>query len=286
MILKNQNKLKQCSPTNFNFPPIDFGIYNLTGLGLKEGNAECMHFGKCMPKGMLVLKVGAPNLSLVPLQPALARIHPLQIASSLSKENCASLHKSIKEVVNYAVEVDADCSCFPNEWLFHFRWGKKSGKVNGETIEFITAGGRTTAYVPELQKLPASQVGKISGKPRKQLSEVEAGNGGERPDKSKPNKGQKKATSGAKRLPTKRTAKVSGSDDDNGDDDDNDDEKPEKGKPKKDQKKTITGVKRPPIKRKVKASGSDDDDNDDDEESPNKNLRPEKCCNRSQATPY
>jgi hypothetical protein len=36
--------------------------------------------------------------------------------------------------VTYAVEVDADCDCFPEEWLFHHRWGKKPGKVNGETF--------------------------------------------------------------------------------------------------------------------------------------------------------
>uniref|UniRef100_A0A0D9WSI6 Formamidopyrimidine-DNA glycosylase catalytic domain-containing protein n=1 Tax=Leersia perrieri TaxID=77586 RepID=A0A0D9WSI6_9ORYZ len=82
-----------------------------------------------------------------------SRIHPLQIASTLSRESCEALHRSIHEVVKYAVEVDADCDRFPEEWLFHHRWGKKPGKVNGKKIEFITAGGRTTAYVPQLQKL-------------------------------------------------------------------------------------------------------------------------------------
>ncbi|GKV07489.1 hypothetical protein SLEP1_g19261 [Rubroshorea leprosula] len=63
-----------------------------------------------------------------------ARIHPQTPASNLSKENCATLLKSIKEVIQYAVKVDAECSCFPNEWLFHFRWGKKPGKVNGTIL--------------------------------------------------------------------------------------------------------------------------------------------------------
>lgn len=36
------------------------------------------------------------------------------------------------QVIQYAVEVDAECSCFPLEWLFHFRWGKKTGKISGE----------------------------------------------------------------------------------------------------------------------------------------------------------
>uniref|UniRef100_A0A0E0HU19 Formamidopyrimidine-DNA glycosylase catalytic domain-containing protein n=1 Tax=Oryza nivara TaxID=4536 RepID=A0A0E0HU19_ORYNI len=90
-----------------------------------------------------------------------SRTHPLQIASSLSRESCEALYQSIQEVVKYAVEVDADCDCFPVEWLFHHRWGKKPGKVNGQKIEFITAGGRTTAYVPQLQKLTGMQSSKV-----------------------------------------------------------------------------------------------------------------------------
>ncbi|XP_061982001.1 formamidopyrimidine-DNA glycosylase isoform X3 [Populus nigra] len=99
-----------------------------------------------------------------------ARIHPLQIASSLSRESSATLHNCIKEVVQYAVEVDADCDRFPLEWLFHFRWGKKPGKVNGKEIDFIVAGGRTTAYVPGLQKLNGNQAGKAVGKPKARTS--------------------------------------------------------------------------------------------------------------------
>ncbi|KAL9257856.1 Formamidopyrimidine-DNA glycosylase-like protein [Drosera capensis] len=125
-----------------------------------------------------------------------ARIHPMQIASSLSKENTAALHKSIKEVIEYAVQVDADAGSFPLDWLFHYRWGKKPGKViekavevgadsdqypsnwifhsrekkpgkafvEGKQIDFITAGGRTTAYVPDLQKLNGGQATKAPSK--------------------------------------------------------------------------------------------------------------------------
>ncbi|CAL9170249.1 unnamed protein product [Musa hybrid cultivar] len=93
-----------------------------------------------------------------------AKIHPLQIASSLSKECCESLHRCIREVIEYAVEVDADSNRFPKEWLFHFRWGKRPGKVNGMKIEFITAAGRTSAYVPELQNLTGNQSEKVSRK--------------------------------------------------------------------------------------------------------------------------
>ncbi|XP_015573770.1 formamidopyrimidine-DNA glycosylase isoform X2 [Ricinus communis] len=89
-----------------------------------------------------------------------ARIHPQQSASSFTKESCATLLKCIKEVIQYAVQVDAACNRFPLDWLFHYRWGKKPGKVNGKKIDFITSGGRTTAYVPELQKLSGNQISK------------------------------------------------------------------------------------------------------------------------------
>ncbi|XP_042951221.1 formamidopyrimidine-DNA glycosylase isoform X2 [Carya illinoinensis] len=108
-----------------------------------------------------------------------ARIHPLQIAASLSKENCATLHKCINEVIQYAVRVDAECSRFPPEWLFHFRWGKRPGKVNGKKIDFINAGGRTTAYVPELQKLIGNQAAKALGEPKKRTSKRKGGGNGD-----------------------------------------------------------------------------------------------------------
>jgi formamidopyrimidine-DNA glycosylase len=38
----------------------------------------------------------------------------------------------ILKVIKYAVEVDADASRFPSDWLFHVRWGKKPGDVNGK----------------------------------------------------------------------------------------------------------------------------------------------------------
>ncbi|OEL24329.1 Formamidopyrimidine-DNA glycosylase [Dichanthelium oligosanthes] len=100
-----------------------------------------------------------------------SRIHPLQSASNLSRESREALHGSIQEVVKYAVEVDADLERFPKEWLFHHRWGKKPGTVNGKKIEFITAGGRTTAYVPQLQKLTGTQSSKMIASNMEQLAE-------------------------------------------------------------------------------------------------------------------
>ncbi|XP_057533981.1 formamidopyrimidine-DNA glycosylase isoform X3 [Amaranthus tricolor] len=100
-----------------------------------------------------------------------ARIHPSQSASSLSKDESSRLLKSIKEVLEKAVEVGADSSQYPTSWIFHSR-EKKPGKafVEGKKIDFVTVGGRTTAYVPELQKLNGVQATKAPAKPRKQAS--------------------------------------------------------------------------------------------------------------------
>ncbi|XP_020226295.1 formamidopyrimidine-DNA glycosylase isoform X2 [Cajanus cajan] len=100
-----------------------------------------------------------------------ARIHPRQVASSLSDENCSTLYNCIKEVIEKAIEVGADSSQYPTYWIFRSR-EKKQDKafVDGKKIDFITAGGRTTAYVPELQKLSGSLDVKETGKPKRQSS--------------------------------------------------------------------------------------------------------------------
>ncbi|CAL5041746.1 unnamed protein product [Urochloa decumbens] len=142
-----------------------------------------------------------------------SRIHPLQVASNLSRESCEALHRSIHEVVKYAVEVDADLERFPKEWLFHHRWGKKPGTVNGKKIEFITAGGRTTAYVPQLQKLTGIQSSKMVAANLKQLSEngdaKDSEIDGENADMLKPKK--RVATSRAARGQQTKETTVSGS---------------------------------------------------------------------------
>ncbi|XP_009338524.2 formamidopyrimidine-DNA glycosylase isoform X2 [Pyrus x bretschneideri] len=171
-----------------------------------------------------------------------ARIHPEQGAASLSKENCAALHKSIKEVIEYAVRVDAESIHFPCEWLFHFRWGKKPGKVDGKKIEFITVGSRTSAFVPELQKLSGPQASKAATKQankKKGRGDVvnddvdEAASDEEANENEKSKKGRKPKGQG-KRASAKRKSKESDDEDKDSDDDadDNDDHQDEDQKKK------------------------------------------------------
>lgn len=71
-------------------------------------------------------------------------------------------HLLFQAVLQLAVDVGADSAKFPDTWLFHQKWGAgKKGPVprlEGNKIEYIQVGGRTTAFVPALQKLMAQAV--------------------------------------------------------------------------------------------------------------------------------
>ncbi|KAI0762585.1 Formamidopyrimidine-DNA glycosylase N-terminal domain-containing protein [Fomes fomentarius] len=90
-----------------------------------------------------------------------ARVHPEERCNVLTDEQLALLHKQTSEVCQLAVSVNADDSKFPEDWLFKHRWGKgkkakhtlKLADGRPATIKWITVGGRTSAYISELQKL-------------------------------------------------------------------------------------------------------------------------------------
>ena len=94
-----------------------------------------------------------------------ARVHPETPAKQLSRAQLERIRTEMGNVVRRSVEANADADAFPEDWLFHRRWGKVAGSVNGSRIEFITVGGRTTAFVPALQK---------KGKAGDEASEAEA----------------------------------------------------------------------------------------------------------------
>jgi len=131
-----------------------------------------------------------------------AKIHPEQYSNTLSAAQVAQLHESMSYVCGLAVEKLADSKQFPEDWLFRHRWskGKKGEGVNvlpnGEKIEHITVGGRTSAIVPSMQK----KTGAVAG-------DVEDGDGDDdgadgetkKVVKSAPKKAAKKGARSAKR---------------------------------------------------------------------------------------
>ena len=90
-----------------------------------------------------------------------ARIDPRRRVNALSAAEARRLRSKLKQIIETAVLVDADKSFFPRDWLFHQRWGRKRGAtIRGKPIEFLTVGGRTTAWVPTVQRQRASVTSK------------------------------------------------------------------------------------------------------------------------------
>ncbi|CUM45273.1 unnamed protein product [Debaryomyces fabryi] len=94
-----------------------------------------------------------------------ARIHPNEVLSSKipkgdSVDNIIErLYNSILYVCELSVRVEGDVSQFPSNWLMIYRWGKrrknslKPKTDEGYEVDHITVGGRTSCFVPELQKI-------------------------------------------------------------------------------------------------------------------------------------
>lgn len=82
-----------------------------------------------------------------------SRIHPKQPANTLSDAQLGELLAQIKTVCRVAVEADAESSRFPPGWLFHHRWTRAAALPWGQQLAFTKVGGRTSAFVPEVQKI-------------------------------------------------------------------------------------------------------------------------------------
>jgi formamidopyrimidine-DNA glycosylase len=82
-----------------------------------------------------------------------AGIAPARRGKDLSESDYKHLHTSIRKVLKLAVEAEADEKHYPANWLFHHRWGGKRGadKLGKHAIRRETIGGRTTAWIPDLQ---------------------------------------------------------------------------------------------------------------------------------------
>lgn len=83
-----------------------------------------------------------------------ARIDPRRLGRSLSDAEARRLRATLRSVLRTAVRARADSDRFPRTWLFHRRWGRNAEAVTarGEKIRHLTVGGRTTAWVPAVQR--------------------------------------------------------------------------------------------------------------------------------------
>lgn len=148
-----------------------------------------------------------------------AKLHPEQYSDDFNDDQIKELYKSIRYVCQLAVDKLGESDEFPDHWLFNYRWDKgKKGKAsatlpNGEKLAFVTVGGRTSCYAPNIQK----KTGRVAPGIKEELIEWD---GEEEPTPKrganpKAVKGKAKGEEGSK--PSKRKIK-----------DENEDEKPTK----------------------------------------------------------
>jgi formamidopyrimidine-DNA glycosylase len=82
-----------------------------------------------------------------------ARIPPRRRARLLSDAELDRLRRRLRAIVRLAVRVGADSDRFPGSWLFHRRWDRRPGVTRrGDPIRRETIAGRTTAWVPAVQR--------------------------------------------------------------------------------------------------------------------------------------
>jgi formamidopyrimidine-DNA glycosylase len=83
-----------------------------------------------------------------------ARLDPRRRARSLNDAEIARMRAALRRVIDTSVRLSNDSDRYPRGWLFHRRWGKNPRALtrHGHAIRHITLGGRTTAWVPTLQR--------------------------------------------------------------------------------------------------------------------------------------
>lgn len=83
-----------------------------------------------------------------------ARLDPRRSPAALDRDEVRALRDALEVVVRTAVAADARKDRFPRDWLFRRRWGKVAGQTteDGHPIEHVVVAGRTTAWVPTLQR--------------------------------------------------------------------------------------------------------------------------------------
>ncbi len=83
-----------------------------------------------------------------------AAIDPRRTADSLDGSEAKRVRSKLSHVVRVAVKANANKAKLPKSWLFHHRWGASDGPdalPDGRAIRRASIGGRTTAWVPEVQ---------------------------------------------------------------------------------------------------------------------------------------
>jgi formamidopyrimidine-DNA glycosylase len=83
-----------------------------------------------------------------------AEIAPDRRVNELDDAELERIRRRLAAIIKKAVAVNSVSSRFPKTWLFHHRWGRPEDArtSRGQPIEIKTVAGRTTAWVPSVQR--------------------------------------------------------------------------------------------------------------------------------------
>lgn len=84
----------------------------------------------------------------------LAGVDPRRRGRDLSTKECRLVLQKLLYVMRLATKAGSHAERFPRNWLFHLRWGHHDGikTRDGKPVHFHTVAGRSTAWVPGVQK--------------------------------------------------------------------------------------------------------------------------------------
>lgn len=109
-----------------------------------------------------------------------AKIHPNETISKKvldpSDEILEDLYNALIYVMEESVKVEGNVHRFPDHWLMIYRWGKgrkeKAKTKAGHPVDHVTVGGRTSCFVPEIQRALKKRTNdEVSELQRKKLKE-------------------------------------------------------------------------------------------------------------------
>lgn len=99
-----------------------------------------------------------------------SKLHPDQ--DQLTVEEVELLKKKLIFILNTGNQCLQNSRQFPEDWIFHRRWSKKSSTApkdaNGKSVSFLKSGGRTSCIVSSIQK-KYSRKSKPTQKTRKKI---------------------------------------------------------------------------------------------------------------------
>lgn len=109
-----------------------------------------------------------------------AKIHPNETISKKvldpSDGILEDLYNALIYVMEESVKVEGNVHRFPDHWLMIYRWGKgrkeKAKTKAGHPVDHVTVGGRTSCFVPEIQRALKKRANdEVSELQRKKLKE-------------------------------------------------------------------------------------------------------------------